>query len=244
MDGSVAGNGVTGFRVGNDGTLTPIPDSFRALSSPIAVPGVVTFSPNGSSHIVTGKVANFIDVFQVRENGLLSMPKHNRAAPDGRRTFAATFRDDGRLLTVESGLPVLNNAGVSSYDLDRATQSLSVITNSAKNRQTDSCWIVITDDQQYAYTANFSSGTISSYRLGTGGRAALIDKADFFMGGKSEPTDLAFSSGSRYLYNLLRGTGGVAAFEVQQDGTLKSLGVFGVGQALPIADGASGLAAY
>ncbi|MBA3386544.1 MAG: beta-propeller fold lactonase family protein, partial [Chthoniobacterales bacterium] len=47
LDGSVAGNGITGFTVGNDGRLTPIPDSFRALSSPIAVPGEVQFSPDG-----------------------------------------------------------------------------------------------------------------------------------------------------------------------------------------------------
>lgn len=244
MDGSVAGNGVTGFTVGNDGTLTPIPDSFRPLSSPIAVPGDVKFSPNGNSLIVTGKVGNFIDVFQVRDSGYLSMPRQNRAAPDGRRTFAAAFRNDGVLFTIESGLPLENNAGVSSYSLRRDTQSLSVITNSAKNQQTDGCWIVITDDQEYAYTANFVSGSISSYRLSADGTASLIEGADIFIPGKSEPTDLAFSNGSRYLYNLLRGTGGVAAFEVQRDGTLKHLGVFGVGQALPIADGASGLAAY
>lgn len=244
LDGSVAGNGVTGFTVAHDGTLTPIPDSFRALSSPIAVPGVVRFSPNGNSLIVTGKVGNFIDVFQARDNGLLSMPRHNHAAPNSRRTFAAAFREDGVLFTVESGLPILDNAGVSSYNLDRATRSLSVITDSAKNRQSDGCWIVITDDQQYAYTANFASGSVSSYRLGANGTARLIDGADIFFGGKSEPTDLAFSTGSRYLYDLLRGTGGVAAFEVQADGTLKNLGVFGVGGALPIANGASGLAAY
>lgn len=244
LDGSVAGNGVTGFIVASNGSLRPLSDSFRALSSPIAVPGDVEFSPNGRSLIVTGKVGNFIDVFQVRDNGLLSMPQHNPGAPNGRRTFAATFRDDGRLFTVESGLPILDNAGVSSYNLDRATRSLSVITNSAKNQQTDGCWIVVTDNQQYAYTANFVSGSISSYRLGPNGTASLIDGADIFFGDKSEPTDLAFSTGSRYLYNLLRGTGGVAGFRVEQDGTLRNLGVFGVGQALPIADGASGLAAY
>lgn len=94
------------------------------------------------------------------------------------------------------------------------------------------------------YTANFVSGSVSSYRLGANGAATLIDGADIFFGDKSEPTDLAFSTGSRYLYDLLRGTGGVAAFRVEPDGTLKNLGVFGVGGALPIANGASGLAAY
>ncbi len=37
LDGSVAGNQITGFTVASDGTLTPLPNSTRMLSSPIAV---------------------------------------------------------------------------------------------------------------------------------------------------------------------------------------------------------------
>jgi len=103
---------------------------------------------------------------------------------------------------------------------------------------------VITDNQQYAYTANFVSGTISSYRLSANGSVALISGSEAFQGLKSEPTDLAFSSGSHYLYNLLRGTGGVSAFVVKENGSLGEIGVFGVGGGLPVANGASGLAAY
>ena len=47
LDGSVAGNGILGFKVASDGTLTEMPDSFRLLSSPITVPGQVKFSPDG-----------------------------------------------------------------------------------------------------------------------------------------------------------------------------------------------------
>lgn len=59
LDGSVAGNGVTGFTVTANGRLRLIPNCFRALSSPIAVPGDVEFNPNGNALIVTGKVGNF-----------------------------------------------------------------------------------------------------------------------------------------------------------------------------------------
>lgn len=242
LDGSVAGNGVTGFTVGNDGKLTPIPDSFRDLSSPIAVPGEVQFSPDGRNIIVTGKVGSFIDVFNVRPDGRLSAPVPSDSA--GLRPFAAAFKEDGRLLVVESGLPILENTSVSSYDLVRSSRSLRVITAVEKNRQTDGCWIVITNNQEYAYTANFISGTISTYALREDGGVSLLDEAAAFSGLTSQPTDLAFDSQSKYLYNLLRGTGGIASYEVQADGSLTFLGVFGVGGALPIADGASGLAAY
>lgn len=242
LDGTVAGNGVTGFTVRADGRLTPLPDSFKALSSPIAVPGVVRFSPDGSSLIVTAKVGSVIDVFSVRDGGRLSDPVPNPSF--GPRPFAATFRDDGRLLVIESGLPTPNNAGVSSYSLNPSSSTLSVITGSAKNRQTDGCWIVIRDDQNVAYTANFASGTISNYRLGVDGTATLISGFAAVTARDSQPTDLALSAGSRYLYNLLRGTGGVAAYRVRPLGGLDPLGIFGVGGGLPIANGASGLAAY
>lgn len=242
LDGSVAGNGITGFTVRANGRLSPIPDSFRALSSPIAVPGDVKFSPDGRTIVVTGKVGSILDVFQVRASGLLSRAVQNQSF--GPRPFAEAFRNDGRLLVFESGLPIENNAAVSSYNLDRPSSQLSVITGSEHNGQTDGCWIVITEDQQYAYTANFASGTISSYELRSDGSVNLLKGGAAFLGRDSQPTDLALSTGSVYLYNLLRGTGGVAGFRVRPDGGLDPLGIFGVGRALPIADGASGLAAY
>ncbi len=148
------------------------------------------------------------------------------------------------MLVIESGLPHFNNAGVSSYNVATASGTTSVITNSAKNGQTDGCWIVITKNQTYAYTANFVSGTISSYLLSPDGRVTLINGAAALQGLPSEPTDLSFDIDTRYLYNLLRGTGGVSAFRVESNGTLTPLGVFGVGGGLPVADGASGLASY
>jgi len=246
LDGSVAGNQITGFRIGYRGTLAPLPNSTKMLSSPIAVPGEVGFSPDGKLLVVTQKVDSTIgptiDVFHVGADGLPSDPIANQSF--GPRPFAEAFRKDGRLLVVESGLPVFNNAGVSSYEVDESGAHITPITGSAKNDQTDGCWIVITDNQQYAYTANFVSGTIASYRLSASGSVTLISGSEAFQGLKSQPTDLAFSRDSHYLYNLLRGSGGISAFLVKDDGSLGTIGVFGVGGGLPVANGASGLAAY
>ncbi|MDQ6869624.1 MAG: lactonase family protein [Pseudomonadota bacterium] len=246
LDGSVAGNQITGFTVATNGTLTPLPNSNKALSSPIAVPGDIVFSPDGSELLVTQKVASTIgftiDVFRIGADGLPSDPVPNQSS--GPRPFSAAFDTAGRLFVVESGLPVFNNAGVSSYTLNPSASALVPITGSAKNGQTDGCWIVITENQRYAYTANFISGTIASYRIFSNGTVALINGVAAPEGDKSQPTDLAFSTGSRYLYNLLRGTGGVAAYRVEGNGSLTAIGVFGVGLGLPINNGASGLAAY
>ena len=247
LDGSVAGNGIRGFTRAADGTLTEIPKSFRLLSSPIAVPGQVAFSPDGRLLVVTQKTtntllppANAIDVFQVDGNGLAStLPRRN--ASNGIRPFSMAFRDDGRLLVVESFNAAPGASAVSSYDV-RANGSFEVISGSVPNLQTDSCWIVITDNGRFAFTANFGSGTISSYRIDPAGQIQLLDDRAAFLSLFSQPVDLALSSDSRYLYLLMRGTVGVAAFKVQDKGGLTPLGVTTGG--LPVADGASGLAVY
>jgi 6-phosphogluconolactonase (cycloisomerase 2 family) len=50
LDGSVASTGIFGFKVNQrDGTLLPLTNQTIPLSSPIGVPGVVVFSPDGRS---------------------------------------------------------------------------------------------------------------------------------------------------------------------------------------------------
>jgi 6-phosphogluconolactonase len=57
---------------------------------------------------------------------------------------------------------------VSTYSLDASNGALTAVTKSAKNGQTDGCWIVLSASQSFAYTANFVSGTISSYAIAAG----------------------------------------------------------------------------
>jgi len=247
LDGSVAGNGILGFRIASNGRLSPLPGSFRLLSSPIAVPGEVQFSPDGDWLLVTHKTTNVvlrpqnaIDAFRVRSNGLTSaVPRRIRS--HGLRPFSLAFRGDGKLVVVESFNAAPRASALSSYRLT-SRGGLSVISGSVANRQTDSCWVVITEDGRYVFTANFGSGTISSYHFSPSGRVRLIDGNAAFLGLLSQPVDLAFSGNSRFLHLLLRGTGAVASFRVEDDGSLSPRGLVRGG--LPVADGASGLAAY
>jgi len=247
LDGSVAGNGIRGFRRTADGTLTPLPFSFRLLSSPIAVPGQVEFSPDGRFLLVTQKTTNVlltppdaIDVFRVLPGGL-TLPMPRRMASNGLRPFSLAFRNDSQLFVVESFNAAPEASAASSYRLtDNGT--LEVISGSIPNQQTDTCWVVITKDGRYAFTANFGNGTISSYRFAPNGQVVLVEGNAAFLGMDSQPVDLALSTDSRYLYLLLRGTGGVASFRIQDDGGLTPLGVVTGG--LPVADGASGLAVF
>jgi 6-phosphogluconolactonase len=247
LDGSVAEQGIMGFRIAADGTLTALPDSFRMLSSPIAVPGEIKFSPDGRTLLITHKTTNVllspqnaIDAFTVDANGYAS-PMPIRNASFGLRPFALDFRSDGKLVVVEAFNAAMGRAAASSYQLN-SNGTLSVISGSIPNGQTDICWVVITNDGRYVYAANFGSGTISSYRFDASGALALINGSAAFLGDMSQPVDMDLSQNGHFLYQLLRGTGAVAAFRIEANGSLTALGVVAGG--LPVADGASGLAAY
>ena len=217
------------------------------LSSPIAVPGNVQFGPNGLVLLVTHKTTNVlltpqnaIDVFTIGADGYASaMPIRNASV--GLRPFSLAFRSDGKLVVVESFNAAPNLSAASSYQAS-PDGTITVISSSVPNMQTDVCWVLITNDGRYAFTANFGSGTISSYSFDAAGNLTLINGSAASLGEMSQPVDIDLSADGRYLYQLLRGTGAVAAFRVEENGSLTSLGVVAGG--LPVADGASGLAAY
>lgn len=247
MDGSVAGNGIRGFRIGHNGKLTEMPDSFRKLSSPIAVPGDIEFSPDGRTILVTQKTTNAllspadaIDAFTIGNDGYATaVPARN--ASFGLRPFSLAFRDDGTFVVVESFNAAPTVSAVSSYSLGSGG-AMSVISGSVPNGQTDVCWVVISKDQKYAYVSNFGSGTLSSYAFGATGSLTLIDGAAASYGEMSQPVDSSLSIDGKYLYQLLRGAGAVGALRVESNGGLTPLGI--TEGDLPVADGASGLAAY
>ena len=248
LNGSVAGNGIRGFKVAHDGTLTPLPDSFRALSSPIAVPGDIEFSPDGKFLLVPHKTTNVlltpmntIDGFVVGADGYASAMAVANAS-FGIRPFSLAFRNDGKVVVIESYNAASNRSALSSYN-SFADARINVVSGSVANGQTDSCWVVITRDQRFAFTANFGSGTISSYHIDpSSGAVSLLAGAAASTGAASQPVDLSLSVDGRFLFLLLRGTGGVASFQIEANGLLTPKGIVVGG--LPVNDGASGLASY
>ena len=211
------------------------------------MPGTVQFSPDGHFILVTHKTTNVlqnpqnaIDGFTIGADGLASAkPVANES--HGVRPFSLAFRDNGKLVVVESFNALDNRSAASSYQTFQDART-SVISPSVPNFQTDVCWVVVSKDQRYAYTANFGSGTISSYRFEASGALTLINGAAAFLGAASQPVDLAQSGDGRFLYLLLRGTGGVAAMRIEDNGSLTALGITVGG--LPVNDGISGLASY
>jgi 6-phosphogluconolactonase (cycloisomerase 2 family) len=183
---------------------------------------------------------NAIDAFTVDANGYATaMPIRN--ASFGLRPFSLEFRADGKLVVVEAFNAAMGLSAASSYQLN-ANGTISVISGSVQNGQTDVCWVVITNDGRHVYTGKLRQRNDSSYTLSPAGTLALLNGVAASTGDMSQPVDMDLSADGRFLYQLLRGTGAVAAFRIEANGALTPLGVVTGG--LPVGDGASGLAAY
>ncbi len=214
---------ITGFRVTAQGDLAPIPGSTRSLTSPIANPAQVGFSPDGQFLVTEGRESQIIDTYLVDEKtGLVSGPHANPTR--GPEPFSFTFDRKNHLFMTEGHFVAPGAGTTSSYSiLDDGT--LEAISSAVPNLQSVPCWVVITDNQKVIYEANALSSTISSYTVDPDGSIVLKESIAGTAGSFPLPgaIDLALSEGSRYLYSLA-GNGTIAAFSVNSHETLTPLG--------------------
>jgi len=208
---------IVGFRVSPKGELTQIPGSARPVSGGSnSGCAQVSFTPSGDVLVVTQRQADKIDTYVVdKGTGLTTGPIVNETTGSG--PFGFTFTQRGQLLTTENFGAVPLQGGAASYDVLK-NGVLTPLGPTTRNGRSDTCWIVNTDNGKYAYTTNFQSGDISSFRVEPDGTLVLLNSTAAFIGvGASDQT---FSGNSRFLYarNALLGT--ISVFAVESDGSL------------------------
>ena len=228
---------ITGFTVGEDGTLTPLAGSTQPLIGGTAAdPAQVSFNSDGTLLVVTEKAGNRIDTYTIDENRLPSAPIDN--ASNGMTPFGFAFNNPGFLVVSEAFGGTPNGSAASSYSAAE-DGTLSVISGSVPNSQTASCWVVITNNGHLGFVSNTGSGTISSYGIGSGdGTLSLINSVAGDTGANSAPIDMALNNSSHFLYVLAGGLQSVVSFRVEFDGSLTLIDTDG---GLPL--GAQGIAA-
>jgi 6-phosphogluconolactonase (cycloisomerase 2 family) len=228
---------ISGF-IFNDGKLTPLANSTRALSAGNTGPAQIQFGHDGEVLVVTEKATNLIDTFVVDDNGLTGARRGIASA--GPTPFGFAFGRNDSLLVSEAAGGAADASSVSSYELSD-NGGLRRISPSVPTTETAACWVVVTRDGRFAYVSNTGSGSISAYRVDRGnGRLALrdADGRTGVTGDGSGPIDLALTKNSRFLYSLNSRTGSISGFQVANDGGLEPIpGVAG----LPA--GANGLVA-
>jgi 6-phosphogluconolactonase len=194
---------ITGFRLSDNGRLSPIPGSTRGLAAnqhrfaPDALynPTQISFTPDGHKLVVTIKDGPAADlapgaeptgpgrvlVWSIDSTGRPSA-QYRRTDFDNRGPFGFSFDRHGNLLIAQfvgggieqvGGKPQLVGAA-GSYRINH-DGSLTPITTAASDHQLDTCWLV--NNGRYAYGANYTSGTVSSFRIGPDGSLTMLQAA-------------------------------------------------------------------
>jgi 6-phosphogluconolactonase len=211
---------IAGFTLNSKNRLVYLPGSERSLAGGTAAnPAEISFSPDGDVLVVTEKGTQSIDTYTLNNDGYASGPIPHPSS--GSTPFGFEFTHRSLAIVSEAGPNAL-----SSYKADENGQ-LELITGSLQNGQAAVCWVVVTNDGRYAYSANAGSGTISSYAISPEGILTLLDPVAASTGPGSAPTDMALSPGSRFLYVRTGGNGTVTGFRVEANGSLTPIGTAG-----------------
>jgi 6-phosphogluconolactonase (cycloisomerase 2 family) len=206
---------VTGFFLSPRGKFQPIAGATRGLSGDAVGPAQVELTPDARALVVTEKATSLIDTFRVSVFGRLDAPTVQASA--GTTPFGFEFTRSGDLIVSEAA-----TASMSSYDVSPRS-GVDLISGPIPDRQAAPCWVAISHDDRFAYTANAGSASISSYTVDRSGAIALLSARAGELATGAKPLDMALDTRGKYLYALDRGNAAIASFTVQHDGSLDPL---------------------
>jgi len=205
---------IAGFRLDSTGRLAALDGSLRGLTAPSGtLPAQISFVEDGTALVVTERATNMIVAFALGAEGI---PVGMSAIDSSTRTPFG-FAVSGRTVIVsEEDGGASNASATSSYRVDRFG-GLNVVSPSVASVQSAACWVAITPDKTFAFVANTTSGTISTYRVDSTGRLTLVNAASAT---SARPIDVEVSRDGNFLYALNAGVGTITAFRIGSNGTL------------------------
>ncbi len=204
---------VTGFSLDALGGLQPIVGSTRALSAAMPSAAEVAIAPRGLGVVVTEKGTNLLDVFELHFNGTLG--KAETHASSGAVPYGFDFSSNGTLVVSEAA-----PGAMSSYRLGRLG-AFKTISATVADNQIAPCWVVVTHDGRFAYTANAGSSSISGYSLAWDGALHLLGVNGITgnMGQNAKPLDMALDQ-SQHLYAIDAANRVIDGFAIGEKGSL------------------------
>lgn len=216
-----AGGNISGFRLSDDGELSPIPASTRGLGGVAVGPAQVGFNRTGDTLIVTEKAANSMAIYAVDDDGLASTAHISPSI--GKTPFGFSFDRHDNLLVSEAFGGAAEASALSSYETEG--QTLEPESASIPTHQTAACWVVTTRNGRVAYTTNTGSGTVTGFHVSRDGNLHPVTATGItgVTGVGSGPTDAAINAGE--LYVLTPGIGSIVRFRINAGGSLTSQGL-------------------
>jgi 6-phosphogluconolactonase (cycloisomerase 2 family) len=168
------GSNYSGFILSKTGLLRAVPNSTVPLPDGSGQ-GDVLFNGTGTHLVGTRVTTSLIDSFVVRANGTLAMAPGSPFAAQMLGPFGSAFQPNNPTQLFVSNAHGGTNAGsISAYHVS-ANGTLTAVGGSPfPDLQTAPCWIAISPDGRYLFTANTGSDTISSYAIAPNGSLSLI----------------------------------------------------------------------
>ena len=230
---NAGGNGnIAGFKL-DDNKLTAISNSSRPLSSSTAGAAEISFVNNGKIVVVTEKATNKIISYTINEDGIAGA-FHSITSANS-TPFGFAVGRNGHIYVSEAAGGAPNASTVSSYHVNYNGE-ITLVTGPVPTNQSAACWVVLTDNDKYAYTTNTGSNTLSVFNTNNWGGLSLSSSIAALT--ESGPIDAALSDESKFLYILNSGSHSITVYVVGNNGALNSLQ--SVSGLIP---GANGLAA-
>jgi len=220
LGNGTTGSNYTGFKLRDNGRLTPLRNSTVPLPN-TALPGDVFFNADGT-HLVGTEVGTTdpntfkIDSFVVGQDGRLTAAPGSPFAAQGAGPFGSEFRPTNPTqLYVSNAHDGAGKGTVSAFSVARDGTLTSIGDSPYPDNQTAPCWIEITHDGKYLFTVNTGSSSISRYRIQGDGSLTLLGSTPL-----KNPTgvlrsfDARLAPNGKYLYVVDAGLDAVSVLAV------------------------------
>jgi 6-phosphogluconolactonase len=205
----------TGFRLGSNGRLFPIPGSTVSLAAN-AAPADVLFNGTGTKVVGTEVGTSLIDSFTVGFDGRLTKAPGSPFTAQGLGPFGSEFRptNPDQLFVSNAHNVGAGTGTISAYTDSRDGTLTSIGASPFADDQTAPCWIEVTHDGQFLFTVNTGSGEISRFSIAPDGSLTLLGSTPVGQTGGVGAVDARLSPDGQFLYVDESRIGKVGAFAV------------------------------
>ena len=213
------GANYTGFRLGDDGALSPLEDSTVPVSAAANV-GAVFFNATGTNLVGTeigpDEGPFLIDSFAVGDDGLLTPAPGSPFTAQAAGPYAGSFRptnpEQVYIVNAHAGP---NHGSVSAYDVASDGVLQSIAGSPYPNRQTAPCWTDMTPDGRFLFTVNTANSSISRYEARDDGSLTLLGNTILNDPTNLRAIDARIDPKGNYLYVLGADAGIVTVLAIE-----------------------------
>ena len=225
LNSELATANISGYRIGSNGALTPIPGSVQPTGQPDGgMPAQIQFDATGTVLTVTERAAGGdgrIDTFLIDGNGVAGPPLAHPTSGAG--PFGVAFTHRNHMIVSNEHFPDVLESDVSSYGLTRQGDVTPIDTEPANAG--GACWNVITNNDKYVLVTSPFTFNINSFRIERNGELTPVNGSSVVATAQGLTLDEALSHDSKYLYVLVSEATAFAhsevnAYRVNKDGTI------------------------